>query len=198
VDEVRTSRATTFMTNAATLFLVVGVAFGIFVVASAVDGAVRGGHEIAVHQEVTIDQVATLPPTVDRPATVPVTVHIEDARPNQILAVLVRDLSVVALVVAVLWMLRLLLRSVRDGDPFTTENVRRLRVIGFLLIIGAPLVEFVMRACDQWLASTSKVRDLGTSFHIPGAGPIAGLGVLVLAEVFAHGARLRADVDGTV
>ena len=28
--------------------------------------------------------------------------------------------------------------------------------------------------------------------------PVAGLGVFVLAEVFAHGARLRADVEGTV
>ena len=27
---------------------------------------------------------------------------------------------------------------------------------------------------------------------------LAGLGVLVLAEVFAHGVRLREDVEGTI
>jgi DUF2975 family protein len=198
VAEIPTSRATGFMTNAATLFLIAGIAFGVFVVASALDGAVRGGHEIAVHQEVRADEVNSLPLTVDRPETVPVTVHIEDARPNQVFVSAGRDLVAVTLVVAVLWLLRLLLRSVRDGDPFTTANVRRLRAIGFLLVVGAPVAYLVTKGCEQWLASSSTAGELGTSFTLPGAGPIAGLGVFVLAEVFAHGARLRADVEGTV
>ena len=194
----RTSRATSFMTNAATLLLVAGIAFGIFLVGSALDGAIRGGHDLAVHQEVSVDELTSLPANVDRPEMVGVTLHIKDARPNQVFAYLGRDLSGVVLVVAVLWLLRLLLRSVRDGDPFTDANVRRLRMIGFLLVVGAPVVALVMNACDQWLASSSNTGFLGTSFAVPGAGPIAGLGVFVLAEVFAHGARLRADVEGTI
>ena len=196
--ETPTTRATIFMTNAATLLLVAAIAFAVFLVGSALDGVIRGGHEIAVHQEINADEVSSLPPTVDRPQTVPVTVHIEDARPNQVLGSLGRDLPAVSLVVAMLWLLRLLLRSVRDGDPFTAANVRRLRAIGFLLVVGAPVASLAMFVCDQWLASTSTAGELGASFTVPGAGPIAGLGVFVLAEVFAHGARLRADVEGTV
>ena len=166
--ETQTSRATIFMTNAATVLLVAGIAFGVFLVASALDGAIRGGHELAVHQEVSADEVSSLPPTVDRPQTVPVTVHIKDARPNQVFVFMARDLVAVALVVALLWLLRLLLRSVRDGDPFTAANVRRLRAIGFLLVVGAPVAALVAHACDQWLASTSKAGELGTSFTLPG------------------------------
>jgi hypothetical protein len=145
------------------------------------------------------DEVTSLPSTVDRPRTVPVTVHIEDARPNQVLVAFGRDLVAVTLVVAILWQLRLLLRSVRDGDPFTGANVRRLRAIGLLLVLGAPVAALVMQACDQWLASTATTGGLGfVKLSFPSGGPVAGLGVFVLAEVFAHGARLRADVEGTV
>ena len=196
--ETQTTRATIFMTNAATLLLVAAMAFGLYLVGSALDGVIRGGHELKVHQEVNADEVSSLPAIVDRPQRVPVTVHIEDARPNQVLGSLGRDLPAVTLVVAILWLLRLLLRSVRAGDPFTAANVGRLRAIGFLLVVGAPVASLAMFVCDQWLASTSKAGELGASFAVPGAGPIAGLGVFVLAEVFAHGTRLRADVEGTV
>lgn len=143
--------------------------------------------------------MTSLPSTVDRPRTVPVTVHIEDARPHQVLVAFGRDLVAVTLVVAILWQLRLLLRSVRDGDPFTGANVRRLRAIGLLLVLGAPVAALVMQACDQWLESTATTGGLGfVKLSFPSGGPVAGLGVFVLAEVFAHGARLRADVEGTV
>lgn len=196
--EIRTSRATNFMTNVVTLFLVFGAAFRVFLAGSAVEGAVRGGHELAVHQEVSADDVSSLPPTVDRPEIVPVAIHIEDARPNQVYVSLARDLVAVTLVVAILWLMRLLLRSVREGDPFTAANVRRLRAIGFLLVVGAPIAYLVAFACEQWLAASSPPGELGATFTLPGAGPAVGLGVFVLAEVFAHGARLRADVEGTV
>jgi len=150
MTETPTSHATSFMTNAVTLLLVAGIAFGVFLVGSALDGVVRGGHELAVRQEVSADEVSSLPISVDRPQTVPVTVHLEDARPNQVFVSLGRDLVAVTLIVAGLWLLRLLLRSVRDGDPFTAANVLRLRAIGFLLVVGAPVAHLVAYACDQW------------------------------------------------
>ncbi|MCA1690982.1 MAG: hypothetical protein LC733_01845 [Actinobacteria bacterium] len=60
--EIPTSRATIFMTNAATLFLVAGIVFGVFLVGSALDGAIRGGRDLAVHQEVEADEVAPFHP----------------------------------------------------------------------------------------------------------------------------------------
>ena len=38
MTETSTSRATLFMTNAATLLLVAGIAFGVFILGSALDG----------------------------------------------------------------------------------------------------------------------------------------------------------------
>ncbi|MGH9037239.1 MAG: hypothetical protein ACRD0O_15880 [Acidimicrobiia bacterium] len=64
--------------------------------------------------------------------------------------------------------------------------------------MGTPIVGYVTQLLDGALAASSTVGELGQSFSLPGNGPLAGLGVFVLAEVFAHGVRLREDVEGTV
>jgi hypothetical protein len=87
---------------------------------------------------------------------------------------------------------------VRDGDPFVAANVRRLRIIGFILAVGVPVIGYVTQLIDGALAAGSTVGELGQSYTLSGNGPLAGLGVFVLAEVFAHGVRLREDVEGTV
>jgi hypothetical protein len=49
------------------------------------------------------------------------------------------------------------------------------------------------------LAASSPAGELGAALRLdPGPGPIVALDVFVLAEVFAHGARLREDVEGTI
>jgi Protein of unknown function (DUF2975) len=100
--------------------------------------------------------------------------------------------------IAILWLLRGILFSVRQGDPFTQANVRRLRAIGLALLIGTPVAELLMSAFDQALTSSVRAPGSGLSFSVPGTGVVAGLGVFVLAQVFAHGVRLREDVEGTV
>jgi hypothetical protein len=77
-------------------------------------------------------------------------------------------------------------------------NVRRLRIIGFILAVGVPVTGYVTQLIDGALAAGSTVGELGQSYTLSGNGPLAGLGVFVLAEVFAHGVRLREDVEGTV
>lgn len=107
---------------------------------------------------------------------------------------------VVALAVAFLWLVRRLLISVREGDPFTAANVRRLRAIGFVLIIGLPLSTYIGEQLEMWLARSSTVGEIGhfvVTSNIEDV-PVIGLLVFVLAEVFAHGVRLREDVEGTV
>lgn len=192
----RPSRSTAFATNLAALLLVLAGAFGVFLIGKAVFG---GPQEVVAHQEVRPAQLASLPPSVVRPSTVPVTIRIRDASSQQLFLSTARDLIVVVLFVAVLWLVRRLLLSVRDGDPFTNANVRRLRTLGFLLLVGLPLGGILTRYLEAGLAASSPVGELGTALRLdPGPGPIVALGVFVLAEVFAHGARLRDDVEGTV
>jgi hypothetical protein len=102
----------------------------------------------------------------------------------------------------VLWLLRGLARSVRHGDPFSAANVRRLRRLGLLFLLGYPVMVLVTRLLQDWLVTTLPVLPLGgigtTLDVISPIALLAGLVMFLLAEVFAHGLRLREDVEGTI
>jgi hypothetical protein len=100
--------------------------------------------------------------------------------------------------VAALWLLCRLLQSVRDGDPFTSTNVRRLRALAIVILLGVPLATFVSSWCEGELATSAGLRSAGTQLTMPGEAFVGGVGVFVLAEVFAAGVRLRDDLEGTV
>jgi Protein of unknown function (DUF2975) len=192
----RPSGSTIFATNLATLLLVLGCAFGIYLIGKAMLG---GRQEVAAHQNVRLRALESLPPEVIRPATVPLTIRIRNADGHQLLLSTGRDLIVIVWMAVLLWLVRRLLLSVGKGDPFTAANVRRLRSMGFLLLVGLPLANGLSQVLDARLAETSPAGRLGTIFNLElGPGPLVALGVFVLAEVFAHGARLREDVEGTV
>ena len=185
------------MTNLATLLLVAGIAFGAFLVGTAAFGRTPGGDEVVAHQKAEIDRLESLPGDVVVPSHVPVSIRIKDPSMRQVLLSAGRDAVPIAYFIAMLWFVRRLLRSVRDGDPFTGANVRRLRIIG-LLLLCLPVGSFIINAFEGALAATSEVGELGNSVGLSTAGPLAGVGVFVLAEVFARGVRLREDVEGTV
>ncbi len=117
------------------------------------------------------------------------------------------DLLPLLLGVAVLWMLRGITGSVRAGDPFIAANARRLRAIGGLLIVGGLAVYFAQGALEEELLA-GYGRAAGAPRATPGLLPadhewpdyplLGGLFILVLAQVFAHGTRLREDVAATI
>ena len=194
------SRSTVFATNLVTLLLVLTAAFGLYVVTNATIEAVRGDGEIATHQTLDLDagQFHAVPAETLIAQSVPVTLRIRDASTEQVLYALGRDIVPVVLVVIVLLLLRRILVSVREGDPFTAANVRRLRNIGLLLLVGTPVAALTTSAFEQALASSVSVPGSGIAIGVPGGGLIAGLGVFVLAQVFEHGVRMREDIAGTV
>ena len=60
-------------------------------------------------------------------------------------------------------------------------------------------VAYVTFALKEWLATTPPGAQTGGLFAPPiGLALLFGLAVLILAEVFAHGLRLREDVEGTI
>ncbi len=105
-----------------------------------------------------------------------------------------------------LWLLRGITRTVIGGDPFTSANVRRLQAIGGLLIVGVTAVHFAQGALEGALLEPylRPAADLDAAGLRPPDRdfpeiPLAcGLGLLVLAQVFAHGTRLRDDVAATI
>ncbi len=92
---------------------------------------------------------------------------------------------------------RRVLGSVRSGDPFVIDNVHRLRTLGGLFL-AAPAVDSVLMAIATSAALPDNVHNATVHFGIPMAAWIGAALLFVLAEVFAHGVRLREEVEGTV
>ena len=81
--------------------------------------------------------------------------------------------------------------TVRVGDPFNMDNARRLHAIAW----GALLLEVLRLAVLGIVALVWEPGRLGGFSFVPW---LAVLLLFVLAGVFAHGARMRADLEGTV
>jgi hypothetical protein len=111
-----------------------------------------------------------------------------------------RERVVVAIALLVFWavtmfglhQLRGLVASAHDGDPFTDANVQRVRLLGGVFLAN-PLVGAVVTSVASEAAGFG-----GTMISIDVPYIVAGLCLLVLAEVFARGVRMRTDLDGTV
>ncbi len=120
-----------------------------------------------------------------------------------IFAMAAAGIAVLALVLFQVWRL---LRTTVAGEPFTREAVRRMRTIGWLVVgwqFAQPLA---------WLFLSPKAFDIGTESR--GAAPLVlgdqepggpsfavlalGALVLVLAEVFRHGAEIEDERRLTV
>ena len=93
--------------------------------------------------------------------------------------------------------LRRVFTTLTQGDPFQPENVRRLRSIGFALG-GIERLSYAVRAVLGWIDRQQDIdfRRVGEDFNL--TIWFAVLAVLVLAEVFREGARLRREAELTI
>lgn len=96
--------------------------------------------------------------------------------------------------------LRDIVRSVYQQDPFVADNVRRVRTLG-LLIIAFAITKSVGQLAISGYAD-AKVVPTGFSLdghlEVPFGLLVAGTAVIVLSEVFRHGARLREEQSLTI
>jgi hypothetical protein len=195
----RPSRSSIFLTNLATLLLVLGIGFGLYLLVSSVLGFTQGD-EVAVHTAVDADRVADLPPRAVAPEEVDVVVRVPDPSYEQVWWATLRDLPAAIVVIAVVWLVRGLLKSVRDGDPFIKPNVRRLRIIALIVLVGIPIAESLRSLFAGELAASAGLSGPGAALSISGYGNalLGGLAILVLSEVFSEGVRMRGDLEGTI
>lgn len=91
---------------------------------------------------------------------------------------------------AILVRLRAIVDTVRGGDPFVVDNATRLQVIAWALL-GLELLHLAVG-----LAVAISPLDLDWSFSL--TPWVAILLMFVLARVFDHGTRMRAELDATV
>jgi hypothetical protein len=85
--------------------------------------------------------------------------------------------------------------TVHDRDPFVVENARRLQDIAGALL-GVQVLHLAAGLVAARTRSEVQQLDINWSFSI--TPWLAVLLLFVLARVFDHGARMRADLEGTV
>ena len=88
-----------------------------------------------------------------------------------------------------------IVESVRAGDPFVLDNAARLHAIAWWLL-GAELLHLLVGALIRVASTPARPLDIDWTFSF--TPWIAVLLLFVLARVFAHGTRMREDIEGTV
>ncbi|ANS79254.1 hypothetical protein SGUI_1858 [Serinicoccus hydrothermalis] len=100
---------------------------------------------------------------------------------------------------AMVWGAVLVTRLLRDmgrGEPFTRINVWRLRVMALLLVVVPIVADFVTAVATAKILMARDVRAFAFEFSF--GWMVGGLLLAAIAQAFANGTKLRADVDGLV
>jgi hypothetical protein len=109
--------------------------------------------------------------------------------------IMVIGIAAVPLSYVVLSRLRAIVDTVRDGDPFVAANAERLQTIAWAYL-GLELLHIAVGAVAASSGSPAQPLDIHWRFSF--TPWVAVLLLFVLARVFDHGARMRADLEGTV
>jgi hypothetical protein len=186
-----------------TALLALVAAVGLLVIANTLGGALNGGDlpfgSLSVGASLDPSQLGPLPRGVEVHQEARIQAELTAPTAAQSLLAAATQVGPFVLLVAALWLLRGLARSVRERSPFGPANVRRLRWLGFLLLLGTPAVEIVNWTLRLALGNTDPLSELSTTgFSLSVTPLIAGLGALLLAEVFAQGVRFREDSEATI
>lgn len=110
-------------------------------------------------------------------------------------AVAVLGLIAVPLNYAILKRLIAMVKTVRVGDPFVSDNAYRLQAIAWFLLL-LQLLSIVIGTIGKAISSPAHPLHLDAGFSV--AGWVAVLLTFILARVFAEGTLMREDLEGTV
>ncbi len=110
-------------------------------------------------------------------------------------AIAALGLAAIPLNYAVLKRLLAIVETVRAGDPFVAANASRLQTIAWALL-ALQLLSVVIGAIAKSVSTPAHPVHLDAGFSINGW--LAVLLTFLLARVFAEGALMRDDLEGTV
>jgi len=96
-------------------------------------------------------------------------------------------------VMVIVQRLRRIFGAMTAGDPFQPENVRRLRVVALVLAL-LEIDRYAFAAIDHFVLRLRPRMDEGLNL----TAWFAVLVIVVLAEVFREGARLRREAELTI
>lgn len=110
-------------------------------------------------------------------------------------AIAVIGLAAVPLHYVILKRLLAMVETVRSGNPFVAANASRLQAIAWALL-ALQLLSLVVGAIAKTVSTPAHPLHLNAGFSINGW--LAVLLTFLLARVFAEGALMREDLEGTV
>ena len=110
-------------------------------------------------------------------------------------AIAVFGLVAIPLNHAVLGRLLAIVETVRTGDPFVAANAERLQTIAWVLL-AIQLISIVIGGVGKAVSTSAYPLHLDAGFSA--SGWLAVVLTFVLARVFAEGALMRKDLEGTV
>lgn len=110
-------------------------------------------------------------------------------------AIAALGLVAVPLYDAILRRLLAIVETVRGGDPFVAANAYRLQAIAWALL-ALQLLSMVIGGIGKAVSTPAFPLHLDAGFSV--SGWLAVLLTFVLARVFAEGALMREDLEGTV
>ncbi|MXO48289.1 DUF2975 domain-containing protein [Erythrobacter vulgaris] len=100
-----------------------------------------------------------------------------------------------------LWFLRLLRKiidTVGEGDPFVPANAERLTLMGWLAL-AAQLLAIPAAGAALYIAKNFEEQDgITVDAGLDLSGVVLVVVLFILARVFRHGAAMRDDLEGTV
>jgi hypothetical protein len=108
-------------------------------------------------------------------------------------------LVVSLLILAGIYLVFLIARTLCAGEPFTPRNPRRLYGVAVLIVVGTVVDGLLTAICtDQLVAGTSLAERVPFRVDIPLTPFAVAFLVAAVAEAFRIGVRLRADTEGLV
>lgn len=101
-----------------------------------------------------------------------------------------------------IWMVRNIVNSLGSCSPFTSANVKRIRIIGWTLLVGTYLQQLINYSFADKLNHSYIQRGLDplikARFTIIPDGVMLAFIILLLAEIFKYGCTLQQEHDTTV
>ena len=126
---------------------------------------------------------------------------LKDATLSERLGQAIPGALLLAMTIAVVWLLFQLLRSIQAGEPFTRGNVRRINAIALIVGFGGLLAQFAQGFADNAIYTTGRVPKPSGLAMVMTFTPLPIVIMLVIAligEAFRRGIVLRDDVEGLV
>jgi len=146
-----------------------------------------------------LNSVGTIPGAVVDPDST-IYVLVEDPTEDQVALALIAALPGYALTTTMLVLLWRLVAKARRTDTFTGATVRRLRTLGWLLIVGGPVAWLVEFAARFALSDTVATQGAGATLDLGTLGVwlLVGVGMLAISEVVHRGQTLQSELDEVV